>query len=169
MWLDRRVRVPSRPHLFLRTAAKKVDFGKLNVLGHQLSFLVQGGQSQGGKPLRLSIARWKRLPGYAAIAVAILGIGLLHKVTPVTSFHWQEIFQHLYYLPVVIAALMYSWRGGVATAVFAGLTNLPYILAVWSDNPAYAMDRIVEIPFYGLAGLLTGIFSGRERKQRQDL
>jgi hypothetical protein len=58
--------------------------------------------------LRSSNARWKRLPGTAVIVAAILGIGLLHEVTPLTSFHWQEIFQHLYYIPVVLAALMFA-------------------------------------------------------------
>lgn len=119
--------------------------------------------------LKSSNARWKRLPGIAVIVAAILGIGLLHQVTPVTSVHWQEIFQHLYYIPVVLGALMFGWRVGLAAAILAGLSNTPHIVAAWRDNPAYATDRIVEIPFYGLAGVLTGVFSERERRQRRDL
>jgi two-component system sensor histidine kinase HydH len=143
-------------------------------LGQQLSFLVHTAQPQAagaqhqGDGVRLR-SRWKRLPVTAVIVAAILGIGLLHQVTPLTSFHWQEIFQHLYYLPVVLAALLFGWRAGLAAAILAGLSYLPHIVAAWQENPGYAMDQVIEIPFFSLAGVLTGVFSERERRQRRDL
>src|SRR5439155_12237492 len=63
-----------------------------------------------------------------AIIAATLSIGLLHQVTPVSAAHWHNIFQHLCYLPVVVAALMFGWRGGLLAGILAGLSPVPYVV-----------------------------------------
>src|SRR3989442_7833647 len=63
-----------------------------------------------------------------AIVAAILSISLLHQVTPISLAHWHNIYQHLCYLPVVVAALMFGWRGGLLAAILACLSPMPYIV-----------------------------------------
>ena len=103
------------------------------------------------------------------IGVALLCITLLHHVTPLSHFYWHDIFQHLYYLPVVAAALAFGWRGGLLAAAVAGLSHTPYIIAVSTVEPRTAVGQGVEIPLLALVGLLTGILSEREREQRKEL
>ena len=59
------------------------------------------------------------------VAVAILSISVFHHVVPLADLHGHVVFQHLYYLPIVIAALSFGWRGGLAAAVLAGVSHAP--------------------------------------------
>jgi signal transduction histidine kinase len=99
------------------------------------------------------------------IAVSIAGITGLHHLTPIDMLHWHNIFQHLYYLPIVFAALSFGWRGGLITAIAASLSQVPHILATWGVALNYSEDLIWETPALCAAGILAGI--GAERLQRQ--
>jgi signal transduction histidine kinase len=93
----------------------------------------------------------------------------LHLVMPVSLLHWHNAFQHLYYLPIVFAGLTFGWRGGLAAAILAGLSNAPYNLVLWRTLPNYAIDQISEVPLFCAAGILAGVLAERGRKQRADL
>src|SRR5689334_22267063 len=104
-----------------------------------------------------------------AIVAGTLSIGLLHQVTPVSAAHWHNIYQHLCYLPVVVAALMFGWRGGLLAAILAGLSPVPYVVAIWTVQSGSAIDELLEIPLFCLAGVLAGVLGERERAQRLEL
>src|ERR1700753_1372349 len=104
----------------------------------------------------------------AVVAVTLLISGL-HQVTPISMLHWQNVFQHLYYLPIVFAGLSFGWRGGLAAAVLAGASNLSHNLLTLEPLPNYAVDQILDIPLFCAAGVLTGVLAERGRKQRADL
>src|SRR6516162_2635599 len=65
--------------------------------------------------------------------------------------------------------LTFGWRGGLAAAILAGLSNAPYNFVLWRTLPNYAIDQISEIPLFCAAGILTGVLAERGRKQRADL
>jgi two-component system sensor histidine kinase HydH len=115
--------------------------------------------------------RWENVIGGrgAAVLAAIVLISLLHHLTPLSLQHWHNIYQYLYYLPIAWAALSFGWRGGLATAILAGLSDLPHILVAWKALPNYAIDQVVDIPLFCAAGVFTGMLAERERKQRADL
>ena len=105
----------------------------------------------------------------AAVVAGILLVTALHLVMPVSLLHRHNAFQHLYYLPIVFAGLTFGWRGGLAAAILAGLSNAPYSFVLWRTLPNYAIDQISEIPLFCAAGILTGVLAERGRKQRADL
>jgi signal transduction histidine kinase len=105
----------------------------------------------------------------AVIALAILSISIFHHVLPLAELHGHVVFQHLYYLPIVIAALSFGWRGGLAAAVLAGISHAPYIYVTWRIDPNSTVDQVLEIPLFCAAGVLAGILSERERRQREHL
>jgi two-component system, NtrC family, sensor histidine kinase HydH len=105
----------------------------------------------------------------AAVFGGILAISVLHDVTPLSDLHWHNIYQHVYYLPIVIAGLSFGWRGGLAAGLFAGLTNAPHNLMAWKMLPSYAIDQMLDIPVFCAAGVLTGVLAERGRRQRSDL
>jgi two-component system, NtrC family, sensor histidine kinase HydH len=107
--------------------------------------------------------------GLAGVAGGTLLISVLHHVTPSSHLHWHNGFQHLYYVPTVLAAVLFGWRGGLAAGLLAGITHLPDILQTSSRSPDYAIEQMVEIPVLCLVGILTGFFSDRDRQQRRHL
>ncbi len=46
---------------------------------------------------------------------------------------------------------------------------MPDILQTSHESPDYAIEQIIELPVLCLVGVLTGVFSDRDRKQRRDL
>ena len=106
------------------------------------------------------------------VAVAVAGVLLvssLHLVTPLSMLHWHNIFQHLYYLPIVFAGLNSGWRGGVFVAIAACLSNAPHDFLSFTVLPHYAIDQLLDFPLFCAAGILTGALTERGRKQRADL
>jgi signal transduction histidine kinase len=104
-----------------------------------------------------------------AIIGGILLVSVLHLVTPLPMLHWHNVYQHLYYLPIVVAGLSFGWRGGVGAAILAGLSNAPHNFMSIRELPAYAIDQILDVPLFLAAGILTGVLAERGRKQRADL
>jgi two-component system, NtrC family, sensor histidine kinase HydH len=106
---------------------------------------------------------------WIGVAVGILLISALQLAIPLSDLHWHNVFQHLYYLPIVVAALSSGWLGGLAAAVLAGVSNLPHNILSLKVLPNYAIDQILDIPIFCAAGVLTGVLAERGRKQRADL
>ncbi len=120
-------------------------------------------------PDNSSARRGLRRLGLAGIVIGTLSIGALHYGIPPAHLHWHNVFQHLYYVPIVLAALLFGWRGGVAASLLAGISHLPDILRPSHEYPDYAIEQTIEISVLGLVGALTGVFSDRDRRQRKDL
>ena len=96
-------------------------------------------------------------------------MSVLQLITPLSMLHWHNVFQHLYYLPIVYAGLTSGWRGGVLVAVIACLSNAPHDYLSYSGLPYYAIDQVLDFPLFCAAGILTGTVTERGRKQRADL
>jgi signal transduction histidine kinase len=130
--------------------------------------LIQTEVVQPGLKTRRSAGDEKRaaLTRVVVVAFATISISLLQHLTPVSSAHWHYIYQRLFYLPVVYAALYFGWRGGVAAAAFAGFSYLPHVTTIWRDLPSFAVNQYLEIIVFCLVGVLTGVLADRERAQK---
>lgn len=105
----------------------------------------------------------------AVVITGIASTSLLHYFTPTHLFLWHNIFQRLYLLPIVYAAIYFGWRGGLASAGFAGLCYVPHIALAWRGSPHYEVNQYAEIIVFFLVGLITGTLSDRERRRREEL
>ena len=111
-------------------------------------------------------ANWKGMTlVLAGIAVTSAG----HYLTPPDLRLWHGIFQRLYYLPVVYAAIAFGWVGGLAAAVLSGLLYVPHILTMWSHEHHYAMEQYAEIFMFVAVGVVTGVLSDLEHRRRAEL
>ena len=103
-----------------------------------------------------------------AIGAAILGVTALHFLTPVEHTALHQIYQRLYYLPLVAAALFFGWRGGVAAALFASVAYLPHVVLQWHHSHYdYALNQYAEIVLFNFIGLITGALADRQRRARE--
>ncbi len=109
---------------------------------------------------------------WKAIALVLAGIAATsaaHYLTPRDMRLWHGIFQRLYYLPVVYAAIAFGFRGGLAAAVIAAILYIPHIVTMWGHEHQYAMEQYAEIFMFLAVGIVTGVLSDRERKRRSEL
>lgn len=114
----------------------------------------------------------KHSPNWRALAFVLGGIAVTtagHYLTPPEYLLWHGIFQRLYYLPVVYAAIAFGRTGGIAAGVLAGLMYVPHILWTWSGQQHYAMEQYAEICMFLAVGIVTGVLADRERRRRAEL
>lgn len=110
--------------------------------------------------------RWTR----AGVTAAGIGIAaLLHYTTPPSLLLWHNVFQRLYYLPIVYAAIWFGWRGGIAAAAVSGASYIPHISMDWHHMPEYAGNQYAEIIVFFLVGSVTGALADRGHRQRREL
>ncbi len=105
----------------------------------------------------------------AVVLCGILGITIAHYTTPASSVLWHNIFQRLYYLPIVFTAIYFGWLGGLAAAACVAACYIPHILMAWREFPGYSMNQYAEIAVFFLVGFVTGLLADRERKRKQEL
>lgn len=103
------------------------------------------------------------------LIVSILIISLFHYFTPLHLHHVHDIFQRLYYLPIILAALWFGLRGGVGTALAVSIVYAPHILFQWGGHLTVEMEKYLEILLYNVVGCLTGLLAQRERERRVEL
>jgi signal transduction histidine kinase len=102
------------------------------------------------------------------IALVLLGIAAAsaaHTLTPPSLELWHNIFQRIYYLPIVYAAITFGWRGGLPAAALSGLL----CLATWNQDTHHAMNQYAEVVVFLLVGAITGVLADRERKREMEL
>jgi signal transduction histidine kinase len=98
-----------------------------------------------------------------------VSIGVLHHITPHSSLLWHNVFQWLYYLPVVYAATYFGLWGGLGAAALAGLGYIPHFLEAAEHTPDLVPVEFAEVAVLFLVSGVTGMLADRERKQRDEL
>jgi two-component system sensor histidine kinase HydH len=110
----------------------------------------------------------QQVRAWTAVA-AIVVVSLLHYFTSTGHFWLHEFFQRAYYVPVILSALWYGWRGGILAATLSGVLYAPHILMSWQSHPEYSAAQYIEIGMFLVVGGLTGILSDHERMQRKQV
>ena len=105
----------------------------------------------------------------AIIAIGIAVATALHYLTSPSLILWHELFQRLYYLPIIYAAIFFGWRGGLVASVTSAFCYVPHILMAWRQMPEYALNQYAEIIVFFMVGAVTGVLADRGRKQRMEL
>ncbi len=101
------------------------------------------------------------------IAGAILSITVLHLLTPLGQIVLHQIYQRLYYIPIISAAFLFGLRGGLAASAFASLAYVPHIMLHWQHtNYDYALNQYAEIILFNAVGAVTGVLGDRGRRAR---
>ncbi len=114
------------------------------------------------------ISSRNRLYVWIVIAVTIILVTILHFLTPVDLIVWHEIFQRLYYLPIIAAALIFGLRGGLAASLFTTIVYSPHVYLHWQNGHFdYSINQYAEIVIFNLVGGIMGALGDRLRKARE--
>jgi len=122
-------------------------------------------------PMTASKQHWAERPqvGAALIAILLITFAGLTLFIPATDVSAHNILHHLNFLPLMIAGMLFGWRGAIYAALFAFAVDAPVIAKNWVLWPLDAKDQIVELSIFSAAGLIAGYLSDRERAQRNNL
>lgn len=102
------------------------------------------------------------------LGAMILLVSALHFLTPVDNLVLHQIYQRLYYIPIILAAFRYGWRGGLGAAGLAGASYLPHIALHWQhQNYDYALNQYAEIALFFVIGTVTGWLGDRKRRESE--
>jgi len=97
-------------------------------------------------------------------------IAAVHYLSPHHA-HWlHDLARRLFYLPVVLAALMGGPAGGLAAAGVVVVVYVPHaFLPGFSHDPGSTSQKLLELGFYPLLGWFVGRLAARIREQDQAL
>lgn len=110
-----------------------------------------------------------------AAVVQVIGIGgsillitALHMTTPLDRIILHQTYQRLYYLPIIIGAILFGLRGGLAAALFATFAYTPHIWLHWQHaNYDYALNQYAEMILFHVVGCVTGVLGDLTRRARR--
>ena len=105
----------------------------------------------------------------ALVVLSVIAISLLHYLTPLHLHYLHDIFQRLYYLPIIMAAFWYGFRGGLACAILVSIVYAPHILFQWGGTMTMDLEKYLEIFLYNIVGGITGYLSEKERQRNAEL
>lgn len=103
------------------------------------------------------------------LALSIVAISLFHYLTPLHLHYLHDIFQRLYYLPIILAAVWYGLRGGLACSMLVSVVYAPHILFQWGGGLTLELEKYLEIVLYNIVGGVTGVLAQRERERSVEL
>lgn len=110
----------------------------------------------------------KRFLPQATIGLIIVLITVLHFLTPLDQIVWHEIYQRLYYIPIIAAALLFGLRGGLAASIFTTVVYSPHIFLHWqSGHFDYSINQYAEIVIFNLVGGVMGALGDRLKQARE--
>ena len=105
---------------------------------------------------------------WAVIVVTIILVTVLHFLTPTDQIVWHEIYQRLYYLPIIAAALLFGLKGGLSASFFTTVIYSPHIYLHWQQGHFdYSINQYAEIVIFNLVGGVMGALGDRLRKARE--
>ncbi len=103
------------------------------------------------------------------ISAFIIGISLLHYFTPLRLPMLHDVFQRLYYIPIILAAFWFGFRGGLVSAIVVSILYVPHVMIQWGGHMAMDLEKYLEIVLYNIVGAITGFLSQRERARAVQL
>jgi signal transduction histidine kinase len=104
-------------------------------------------------------------PRFYLLVLFITGISLLHYLTPLDHPMPHCISQRLFYLPLILAAFWFGFRGGMVCAIVVSIVYVTYVLLHSPAHVTMNLEQYLEILLYNVVGGVTGFLSQRERMQ----
>lgn len=103
------------------------------------------------------------------ISLLVLLVSALHFGTSTDYQYLHEIYQRIYYIPILLAAFWYGPAAGVLTAFTVSVIYVFHIRWDWHHTPVYTFNQYAEICLYHVIGLIIGFLASKQRRQQEQL
>jgi two-component system sensor histidine kinase HydH len=127
---------------------------------------VPSAQRSSAVPTVRSTGRW-----LAGLTLCLLVVSLLHYLTPLDLrfYKFHDIWDRLYYVPIVMGAFAFGLRGAVGTGLAATLLYLPHVLFQWGHTAHGARpNQYLEMVMFNVIGVVTGVLAEGQRRRREE-
>jgi signal transduction histidine kinase len=102
------------------------------------------------------------------VAALALAITALHYGTAGSEALYHVIYRDLSYFPILLAALWFGLRGGLAASLVMSALYIPFLFLHWQGLDAGAVDRIMEVLLFNVMAVAVGLLRDREvRRERE--
>lgn len=101
------------------------------------------------------------------LASSLIIITLLHNIVHFEGPLPLNIYQRLYYIPIVLAAYWFGLKGALITSIISTFSYPHHGHYSWPDKPFYTMNQYAEMLMFNLIAIVTGILSDLETRQRR--
>jgi signal transduction histidine kinase len=98
----------------------------------------------------------------------VVAVSLAHYLTDPAHILLHNIYQRLYYIPILLACARQGWRAGLAVAAVCAAAYAPHILIHWKHSSVYQTSQAVELAMFGVVAVVAGALSDRERRLRAE-
>ena len=102
----------------------------------------------------------------ALICFLIILVATFHYSTPTRLHHLHELYRAFFYLPIILAAFRYQFKGGLSTAIVVIVVYLPHVVFQWGGDFLFNFSRFLEMIMYIVVGVVAGHLAERERNER---
>lgn len=112
-------------------------------------------------------ARARDLATAAAVTTAAAAV---HAFAPAGPHAWHGLHlvsAKLYYVPILLSARSFGFRGAVAAASAVTALTLVSAAVDWAAWPMVQFEQVAEVATFWLVGLLAAMLLGRERRARE--
>jgi signal transduction histidine kinase len=99
-----------------------------------------------------------------ALVLLVAAISTLHYATSPTRVVQHEVFQRLYYVPIILAGYWYGVSGGVLIAILTSIVYVPHIQMAWTQGVQQQASRYAELVVFNLVGVVVGLLAGAQRR-----
>jgi signal transduction histidine kinase len=101
------------------------------------------------------------------IVASTLAITYLHYSTLPGINELHNIFTELYYIPLLLGALVFGLKGAIVAYIFVTSLYVPYIVINWSGTYLFIANQLFHALFSGAFAVLAGVLVDREKKRRE--
>ncbi len=105
----------------------------------------------------------------AAIVLSSLFITYLHYSTIEKIHALHDIYRQLYYIPLLIGALVFGLRGTILTYLLVSILYLPYVAETWTGEILLEMKVVLFLLFAGIFSFLAGYLIDRDSKRKEKM
>lgn len=100
------------------------------------------------------------------ILISALLITYLHYSTLPQIHELHNVYAELYYLPILMGALVFGLRGALLTYAGVSVLYIPYIYLNWTGGFSFAANKMSHAFFSGVIAVVAGFLADREKKLR---
>ncbi len=113
---------------------------------------------------------WRPTTAYTlGVYAVIAAITMLHYATGTHEHHLHDIYRRLYYLPIILAAFLHGFRGGLLAAAVVCIAYFPHAFGHITTDPANNTEKLLEMLLYLAVGLITGSLVSRLTRTQREL